>query len=200
MIFKVHLGEELGLLQLIQQVINPWQRISILDCHFFLGMVVNVNYLYSIIIWNCDVRWALRWCTSPDNSMIQQSLQLLLHFIYFYDGFLIQANVWQWNLQQGLNIMLNLFLGWHPLRLLKHFLVGFNYLLVYIISYHYILLRIPSSPIHYFRILIVYLNFSLQTWVSPTFVLAPKIMWHYLTSITMAWIAFTYYNQTIPLH
>jgi len=32
--FEVQFGEELGLLQLIQQVINPWQRISILDGDF----------------------------------------------------------------------------------------------------------------------------------------------------------------------
>jgi hypothetical protein len=47
---KINLGKELDIFQLIQEVIDPWQRILVLDCHDIQVPIVNAHPHRAILL------------------------------------------------------------------------------------------------------------------------------------------------------
>jgi hypothetical protein len=57
--FEIDLGKELGIFQLIQEVIDPWQRMLILDCHDIQVPIVNAHPHRAILLLHKQDKGAL---------------------------------------------------------------------------------------------------------------------------------------------
>ena len=77
---QVNLWEHFFCLQLIKQVINPWQRVAILDTHLVQLLVINAQFESTILLIYRQYWYTLGWYTWPYVSFINHSIYLKLKF------------------------------------------------------------------------------------------------------------------------